>query len=357
MLEAILSDLKYAHRALRKNAGFSILVVITLALGIGANTTIFTVVHGVLMQPLPYAAPDRLAVIWNDLGQGAQSLPAVHPLDYRDYQDKSQLFEEFAAASGDVITGLTGVLTGEGEPERIDLSPVSANFFSLFGVDPVLGRHFEPEEEVANGPKVAMISHGLWQRRFGGDPDLVGRTIQIHHIDHTVVGILPDGFRLLLPPEAFLLKHSDVWTPLQVDYGQMTAEELHVFLCLRSIEASSHLRAGASGDGRHRSASQGRARCARIVRPEDSRGASSLRRGQEHATRAGGTSRGGGARFAHRLCQRGEPTLGARHGERERVRDSVRSGCEPVSHDRETLNPNRTIIHDASASSILSKSV
>ncbi len=140
MLEAIFSDLKYADRALRKNAGFSILVVSTLALGIGANTTIFSVVHGVLMQPLPYAAPDRLAVIWNDLGQGAQSLPAVHPLDYRDYQDKSQLFEEFAAASGDVITGLTGVLTGEGEPERIDLSPVSANFFPLFGVDPVLGK-------------------------------------------------------------------------------------------------------------------------------------------------------------------------------------------------------------------------
>ncbi len=173
------------------------------------------------MQPLPYAAPDRLAVIWNDLGQGAQSLPAVHPLDYRDYQDKSQLFEGFAAASGDRITGLTGVLTGEGEPERIDLSPVSANFFPLFGVDPVLGRHFEPGEEIANGPKIAMISHGLWQRRFGGDPELVGRTIQIDHVDHTVVGILPDRFRLLLPAEAFMLKHSDVWIPLQVDYGQM----------------------------------------------------------------------------------------------------------------------------------------
>ena len=221
MLEAIFSDLKYAGRALRKNAGFSTLVVVTLALGIGANTTIFSVVHGVLMQPLPYATPDRLAVIWNDLGQGAQSLPAVHPLDYRDYQDKSQLFEEFAAASGDRITGLTGVLTGEGEPERIDLSPVSANFFPLFGVDPVLGRHFEPDEEVNNGPKVAMISYGVWQRRFGGDSELVGRTIQIDHVDHTVVGVLPDGFRLLLPPEAFMLKHSDVWVPLQVDYGQM----------------------------------------------------------------------------------------------------------------------------------------
>jgi putative ABC transport system permease protein len=111
----------------------------------------------------------------------------------------------------------------------VDLSPVTANFFPLLGIDPILGRHFEPGEEVNNGPKVAMISHALWKRRYGGDPDLVGGTIQIDHVEHTVVGILPGSFRLLLPPEAFLLKHSDIWTPLQIDYGELPPRNFTFF--------------------------------------------------------------------------------------------------------------------------------
>ncbi len=196
-----------------------VVAVLTLGLGIGANTTLFSVLHNVLLSPLPYPDSDRLAVIWNELGQGgAQSLPAVSAADYRDYPRMSELFEDFAAGSGARAVGLSGILTGDGVPEKVDLSPVTANFFPLFGVRPAHGRQFAPEEEVFEGPKVAILSHQLWQRRFGGDPGLVGRSIEIDGQLHEVVGILPADFRLLLPAEAFMLQHSDVWTLLQFDY-------------------------------------------------------------------------------------------------------------------------------------------
>ena len=130
------SELRTAARSLRGRPGLSLAMVATLALGIGATTTIFSVVNGVLLRPLPYADPDRLAIIWNDLGEGAQSLPAVSALDFRDYRERSRTFEDFAAASGPGLVRLRGNLTGDGDPERVDLSPVTANFFPLFGVTP-----------------------------------------------------------------------------------------------------------------------------------------------------------------------------------------------------------------------------
>ncbi len=212
-------DLRLAWRSLSRSPGFTAVAVLTLGLGIGANTTLFSVLHHVLLRPLPYPDADRLAVIWNELGQGgAQSLPAVSAADFRDYPRMSELFEDFAAGSGARAVGLSGILTGDGAPEKIDLSPVTANFFPLFGVRPAHGRHFAPEEEVFEGPKVAMVSHELWQRRFGGDPELVGRAVEIDGQPHEVVGILPPDWRLLLPAEAFMLKHSEVWTLLQFDY-------------------------------------------------------------------------------------------------------------------------------------------
>ncbi len=215
----LMQDIRYGWRALRRTPGFTFAAILTLALGIGATSTIFTVVNGVLLRPLPYTAGERLANIWNDLGEGAQSLPAVSPLDFRDYQQRSRAFEEFAAASGPGVIGLRGNLTGSGEPERVNVSTVTSNFFPLLGVKPGLGRNFLPEEEVANGPHVAMISHSLWQRRYGGDRDLVGKTIQIDGIGYTVVGVLPAGFHLLLPAEAFVVTDAEVWAPMQFDYG------------------------------------------------------------------------------------------------------------------------------------------
>jgi len=223
-------DIRLAFRSLLRSPGFSLVAVATLALGIGFNTALFSLLQGVLLNPLPYPESDRLAVIWNELGEGgAQSLPAVSGADFRDYQVMSETFEEFAAASGGNAVGLNGILTGEGRPEKVDLSPVTANFFSLFGVNPILGRHFSPEEEAFEGPRAAILSYQLWQRRYGGDPSLIGSSIEIDGQPHEVVGVLPQDFRLLLPAEAFQLKHSDVWTPLAVDYNNLRPRNYTTF--------------------------------------------------------------------------------------------------------------------------------
>jgi len=214
-----LQDLRCATRALRRTPGFTLAAVLTLALGIGATTTIFTVVNGVLLRPLPYPGADRIANIWNDFGVGAQSLPAVSPLDFHDYQRLSRTFEMFAAGSDGNVVGLRGNLSGDGEPERVNVASVTANFFPLFGVTPAYGRNFLAAEEVAGGPHVAMLSDRLWRRRYGADPTIVGRTVQMDGVAFQVVGILPGDFRLALPAEAFLITDAELWTPLQFDYG------------------------------------------------------------------------------------------------------------------------------------------
>ncbi len=219
-MHSLLQDLRYALRALRRTPGFTFTAVLTLALGIGATTTIFTVVNGVLLRPLPYPTADRIANIWNDFGVGAQSLPAVSPLDFRDYQRRSRTFDTFAASTGAPVVGLRGNLTGEGEPEIVDLTAVTANFFPLFGVTPAYGRNFLESEESAGGPHVVMLSDRLWRRRYGADPAVVGRTIQVDGVGYQVVGILPPAFRLALPAEAFLVTDAEMWTPLQFDYAQ-----------------------------------------------------------------------------------------------------------------------------------------
>ena len=221
VFESLVADVLHSLRSLRKSPGFTVIALLTLGLGVGATTLVFTVVHSVLLKPLPYESPERLVNVWNDLIEERQYLPAVHPGDFRDYQEMSETFEEFAAASGSGQVGLVGVLTGNGPPLHVDLSPVTHNFFSLLGVDPILGRHFTEEEEAFNGPQVAIISHGLWQSRFGGDADLVGRTMELDGRSFQIVGVLPQDFRLLLPDEAFLVKPSDVWVPLQIDMDNL----------------------------------------------------------------------------------------------------------------------------------------
>ncbi len=212
-------DLRYALRSLRRTPAYTLTAVVTLGLGIGATTAIFTVVDAVLLRPLPYAYAGRLVNIWNDLGEGAQSLPAVSPPDFKDYQRRTRTFDGFAAASDADVVNLRGNLTGAGATERVTMNTVTANFFSLLGVRPFIGRSFLPEEEEANGPHVVMLTHGLWERRYGGDRSLVGRTIEVDGVAHTVVGVLPEGFHLLLPAEAFLVTDAELWTPLQFDYA------------------------------------------------------------------------------------------------------------------------------------------
>jgi putative ABC transport system permease protein len=213
-------DLVFGARMLRKSPAFTALAVVTLALGIGANTAIFSVVNGVLLRSMPYRDPARLAIIWNDYGSQGQSLPAVSPPDFQDYRQRSRLME-FAAGSG--TPGGTLVLDDPGgggnRPQQFDMASVTSNFFPLLGVEPALGRNFTAEEGALNGPRVVIMGNRLWQNTFHSDPGMVGRSIQLNGNPYTVVGILPPQFRLLLPAEAFQLRDSDLWIPQQINYA------------------------------------------------------------------------------------------------------------------------------------------
>jgi predicted permease len=224
-------DLAYAWRTLQRSPGFALVAILTLGLGIGATTTIFTIVNGVLLRPLPsYREPDRLANLWVDFGVGAQSLPVMSPGDFRDYQQRSQSFAMLAAGTGAQVIGATGALTGDGgEPERVDVTPVTANFLPLLGVDPIYGRHFTAAEEAIGGPRVVILSYGLWQRRYGADPSIVGRSIRLDGVDQTVVGIMPRDFRLWLPAEAFLITDAQIWKPLQYNYANQPPRNFTLF--------------------------------------------------------------------------------------------------------------------------------
>jgi len=210
-MEQLLRDFRVAVRGLRTSLAFTVAAVITLALGIGANTAIFSVANNVLLRPLPYRDPGRLAIIWNDYGSGGQSLPAVSAPDFRDYQLRTQQFEGFAAS-----TYASAELTGKNGSQQVDVGVVTSNFFSLLGVKPMLGREFTSDETVPNGPHVAILTHRIWQQQFGGRPEIVGQAVSIGRIPTTVVGVLPPGFELELPPEKFLMEDSDIYSPLQI---------------------------------------------------------------------------------------------------------------------------------------------
>ncbi len=212
----MLRDLRFALRSLARRPGFLATAVLTCGLGVGASATLFSVADGVLLRPFPYRDADRLAILWHEFGQGAQDLPAVHPLDVRDYRERSRLFEEMTLAAG-----REEILGGATDPEAVDLGAVEAGFFPFLGVEPLLGRSFRPEEDVAAGPAVMILSHRLWVRRFGADPGVVGRKVDLGGVPHEIVGVLPDEFHLLLPAEAFRLKDAEVWRPAQIDYAHL----------------------------------------------------------------------------------------------------------------------------------------
>ena len=216
MLEALRLDLTFAIRSLGKRPGFALLGLLTLGLGIGAVTAVFSVVNGVLLRPLAYSNPERIVILWHDLGNGAQSLPALHPRDLFDYRERSELFEEWTLATGNEL-----ILGGAENPELVDVGVVEANFHSFFGVSPIYGRSFTPEESIHGGPQVAILSHRLWTRRYGSDPGIVGATVRLAGEDHEIVGVLPEPFRLLLPPEAFRLRDAEIWTPVHIDIASL----------------------------------------------------------------------------------------------------------------------------------------
>ncbi len=187
-MRSLLGDMRYGFRLLRKRPAFSLIAVLALALGIGANTAIFSVVDAVLLRPLPYADSGRLVALWERSPQLEDG--SVAYLNFLDWKAQSRVFESLAARQGANFN-----LTGQEEPERLNGANVSAEFFPLLGVQPLLGRVFRADEDRSGAKKVAVISYGLWQRRFHGDEGILGRAIDLDGAPFTVIGVLPAKFR------------------------------------------------------------------------------------------------------------------------------------------------------------------
>src|SRR5262245_33043199 len=190
-MNTLWQDLRYGARMLLKNPGFTLIAVLTLALVIGANTAIFGVVNAVLLQPLPFAEPDRLVWVWGNIRNGGNRA-SVSPPDYLDYRAQNTTFEHFAATF--TVPSFVS-LTGSGEPERLEARGVTGNFFQAMGVSAALGRTFLPENEKTGQEQVVVLSHALWQGRFGGEPSIVGKTLTLDGKKYEVLGVMPPSFK------------------------------------------------------------------------------------------------------------------------------------------------------------------
>lgn len=222
-MTALLQDIRFAARLLMRRPGFTVIAILSLALGIGANTAIFSVIDAVLLRPLPYVQPDRLVSLYETAPQMAFS--SVSAPSYRDWQEQNHAFSQLAAY---VLTDMN--LQGVASPERLETVRATANLFNTLGTRPLLGRTFVTGEDRPNASHVVVLSEGLWHRQFGGDPRLVGRAITLGGDPYTVIGIVPSRFRF--PASAT----TDIWIPLQIE-PQLTAQRdsrsLHVIGRLR----------------------------------------------------------------------------------------------------------------------------
>ena len=202
--EDVLRDARVMGRGLRRTPGFTLAVVLTLALGIGANTAIFSIVDQVLLRPLPYPEGDNLAMVYE--ARNSNSHNSVSPATWLDWQRDNHTLESVAAWAA----GRSATLTGAGEATRLGVQAVSAEFFPLLRVPPMLGRTSNEDDDRPNAPDVVVMSHRLWQTRFGGDRNVVGRFIQLNDTPTQVIGVMPPGFR-------FVYHDIDAWVPLQLD--------------------------------------------------------------------------------------------------------------------------------------------
>ena len=220
MIADLSQDLQFGLRMLRRNPGFALIAIVTLALGIGANTAIFSVVNGVLLRPLPYDDPGRLMQFWETNPLKGWTQATVAPANFFDWQKQNQSFEGIGGYFGSDTkeAGLSNMfLTGEGEPERVRGLFVTGELFDVLGVNAALGRTFTPEETLAGNHRVVVLSHGLWQRRFGGDPSIVGQQISLNGNNRTVIGIMPASFY-------FPSKEVELWVPMGWDLAQTSQQ-------------------------------------------------------------------------------------------------------------------------------------
>jgi putative ABC transport system permease protein len=230
VMSEFFQDCRYAGRVLLKQPAFAAVVLLTLALGIGANIALFSVVQGIVLRPLPYREPDRLAMIWTQFLEFDLPKNWVSQPELLELREDVKSFEEIAAVAGGAAN-----LTGPGgEPERLSVGQATPNLFSVLGVAPALGRVFTRQEGEPGASDVVLLAHGLWQRRYGGDPSIVGQSIRLDGEKHTVVGVLPAAFDLEIAPSA------ELWAPLVLDRANLGARGSHY------LQTIARLRPGAT---------------------------------------------------------------------------------------------------------------
>ena len=220
-----MQTLRYAVRMLLKNPGVSLVAVITLALGIGANTAIFSVVNGVLLRPLAYKDPERLMSLWENVPSHGRW--RASPANFFDWKKQNTLFEDMAAYGGSALT-----LTGQGEPEQLIGTRVSSGYFAVVGVEPLLGRSFLPDEYEPGKGQVVILSHSVWQRRFGRAGDIINKTITLDGNVHTVVGVMPAGIYPMRPSTSgridFDAQSQQYWVPMSFTAQWAAVRSAHV---------------------------------------------------------------------------------------------------------------------------------
>ncbi|MBC7933488.1 MAG: ABC transporter permease, partial [Rubrivivax sp.] len=205
-MRTLLQDVHYGLHVLLKRPGFTLVAVTTLALGIGANTAIFSVVNGILLRPLPYRDPERIVTLWQRNDKIGVQRDDVAPANFLDWKERNHVFGQLSAAEPFGFD-----YTGDGEPENLRAWLVFSDFFETLGVGALHGRTFRPEEFQKGNDQVVVIGHGLWQRRFGSDPRIVGRNLMLDGKPFEIVGVLPAEVKF---PEA-----KDLWVPRYVYEG------------------------------------------------------------------------------------------------------------------------------------------
>src|SRR5262245_30553287 len=224
------ADLRYGLRLFRKSPLFTSITIVTLALGIGANAAISSVVDDVMIRALPFADPDRLVVLWEDATFAGIPRNTPSPGNFNEWRRLNRTFEDVAATRG-----ATATLTGDGEPEQVLGRRTTANFFSVLGVPPQRGRTFT-EDENRSGAPVVIISHGLWQRRFGGDSSIIGRTLLMNDNRYEVIGVMPRSF-------VFRNREIDYWTPINLSPAQAADRGSHYLNVVGRLKAGVSLQA------------------------------------------------------------------------------------------------------------------
>src|ERR1044071_4718428 len=236
VFETLMQDIRYGVRMLVKHKAFTAIAVVTLALGIGANTAIFSVVNQLLLSPLPYRNAEEIVMLWEVSPEGRHQ-NSVSRANFRSWREQSTSYQTVAAFSDQRFN-----LTGNGEPEELSVQMATPEIFNVLGVDPLLGRTFLPDDAAADKPPIAVLSYGLWQRRFGGEANIVGRDLTLNGEKYTVIGVMPASFQFHIQRRSGTGRPAEMWTILPMPTGAGANERG------RFLSVVGRLRDGVSAD-------------------------------------------------------------------------------------------------------------